>query len=370
VSEIVHGRKLSGEIALSADAVVIGTGAGGSIAARELARAGVDVIALEEGGYHRSADFDQREDHMLPMLFQEGGGRATEDMGIRVLQGRGVGGSTIHNTNLCKRTPEPILDLWARKYGVVGASAREMEPAFATIERDLSVTQIDDVLVNRNNDVLRRGVKALGWRGGVLAHNRKGCQQSGFCELGCAYDAKENALKIVIPQAVAAGARVYADVTIDRVTSEGGRVTGVIGRALAWDGGTVANVTVKAQVVVLAASAVGSAYIARRSALADPFELMGTGLRMHPGAVVAGLFDEEIAGYRGIPQSYECTELLDLEEGAEKRTWIVPAFAHPIGAAAMMSGFGASHMRAMREYKHVAVLTAMLHDESSGIVNG
>ncbi len=51
---------------------------------------------------------------MLPRLYQDGGGRATEDMGIRVLQGRGVGGSTVHNTNLCKRAPDAILDLWAR----------------------------------------------------------------------------------------------------------------------------------------------------------------------------------------------------------------------------------------------------------------
>ena len=95
-----------GDLTLDVDAVVVGTGAGGSVALRELARAGLDAVALEEGAWSTSRDFDQREDRMLPRLFQDMGGRATEDMAIRVLQGRGVGGSTVHNTNLCKRTPD------------------------------------------------------------------------------------------------------------------------------------------------------------------------------------------------------------------------------------------------------------------------
>ena len=115
---IIRGRDLEGEIALECDACVIGTGAGGGMMLRELARAGLKVIALEEGGYHTSADFTQREDEMLPLLFQDAGGRMTRDLAIRVLQGRGVGGSTIHNTNLCKRTPDEILDLWRDRYAV------------------------------------------------------------------------------------------------------------------------------------------------------------------------------------------------------------------------------------------------------------
>lgn len=367
---IIRGRELRGDVKIDCDAVVIGTGAGGSIALRELARAGLQAVALEEGGWHRSFEFDQREDKMLPMLFQQGGGRTTEDLAIRVLGGRGVGGSTIHNTNLCKRTPAEILDLWARKYGVENAGPREMEASFAAIERDLSVTAIPDEDVNDNNDVLRRGVKALGWKGGILKHNRRGCQKSGFCELGCAYDAKENALKVVLPQALAAGATIYADVDARRVTMDGGqrRVTGVLAVAKNDRGEPVANVSVRAKVVVLAGSAIGSAAIARRSGVPDPYLLLGRGLRMHPGAVAAGHFDGRIDGWRGIPQSFECTEHLSFDEGSDERVWIVPAFAHPIGTAATLPGFGADHMRAMRAYGHLAVLTAMLHDESVGEV--
>ncbi len=364
----MNGRELAGDVTLEADAVVIGTGAGGSVALRELARAGVDVIGLEEGGHHTPRDFDQDEARMIPMLFQDEGGRTTKDLAIRVLQGRGVGGSTVHNTNLCKRTADEILDLWVRKYGLEGCSPAEMRPSFEAIEKDLSVQPIDPALLNGNNDALRRGVAALGWKGAVLSHNRVGCQLSGFCELGCAYDAKQNALKVVVPQALAAGARLYADVRAARVTHEAGRVTGVVATALSAGGSPQATLTIRAKVVVLAGSAVGSAALALASGLPDPEDQLGRDLRMHPGAVVAGMFDDRLDSWRGIPQSYECTELLDLNEGSDKRVWIVPAFAHPIGCASALPGFGADHMRAMREYPRLAVFTAMVHDETRGRV--
>jgi choline dehydrogenase-like flavoprotein len=367
VPGIFSGRDLDSDLVLDVGAVVIGTGAGGSIALRELARAGIDVIALEEGSDHIWSDFDQREETMLPELFQDRAGRMTDDFAINVLQGRGVGGSTIHNTNLCKRTPAEILDLWARKHRVTGCTAAEMNVAFETIERDLHVTRIPDDAINANNDVLRRGVQALGWRGGVLSHNRDGCVRSGFCEVGCAYDGKNNARKVVVPQAIERGARVYADVRVTRILHDGRQVKGVEARA---ESGR--RVVVRAKVVVLSASAVNSAALAIVSDVPDPHAQLGRRLHIHPGAAIAAVFDgdrdEPIQGWRGIPQSYECTEWIDFAEGSDRRVWITTAFAHPVGTAAGIPGFGAAHMTAMRRYPRMAVLTAMVHDETIGTV--
>jgi choline dehydrogenase-like flavoprotein len=365
---IVRGRDLAKELALDCDVVVVGTGAGGAIALREVARAGLKAIALEEGPSLGPEDFDQREDRMIPLLFQEMGARATKDLAIRVLMGRGVGGSTLHNTNLCKRVPDAVLELWEKKHGVRGASPREMRPRFEQIEAELSVSVIDAAQRNANNDVLARGITSLGWRGGPLAHNRVGCVGSGFCELGCAYDAKQNARKVVLPQAMAAGAQVYADAEALRVTFSSGRATGVEAVARDASGAPRADIKVRAKAVVLAASAVGSAKLALASGLPDPHAQAGLGLHLHPSGVVAGVFDAPIVGHRGIPQSYECTEHLSFEEGSQARVWIVPAFAHPIGTAAILPGFGATHMRRMRDYGRYAVLTALVHDETVGRV--
>lgn len=363
----IDGAALRGDVTLDADAVVVGMGAGGSIALRELAAAGLSVIGLEEGGHHRSEDFNQREEQMLAMLFQDKGGCSTDDLAIRVLQGRGVGGSTVHNTNLCKPIPNEILDDWAKNYAVEGCRPHDMKPRFEQIERELSVSEIPAGMRNLNNEALRRGVETLGWSGATLRHNRVGCVGSGFCELGCAYDAKQNALKIVVPAALAAGAKLYANVRTTRVDFAHGRVLGVSAVARGNEGRPAANVRVRSKIVVVAASATNSAALIRASGI--PGEGHGVGLRLHPGAVVAGVFDAPIEGHRGIPQSYECTEHLSFEPGSQKRVWITTAFAHPIATAAMLPGFGATHMSAMRRYRHLAVFTAMVHDETEGEVS-
>jgi choline dehydrogenase-like flavoprotein len=105
-----------------------------------------------------------------------------------------------------------------------------------------------------------------------------------------------------------------------------------------------------------------------QSGVPDPQELIGAGLHLHPGVAVAGLFDEQIQGWKGIPQSVECTELLDFSRGSDRRVWITTAFAHPVGTAVMLPGFGATHREWMKRYPSFGVLTAMVHDESAGRV--
>jgi len=361
---IVAGRTLDRDVELACDLVIVGSGAGGAMAAREAARAGLKVVLLEEGAHSTARDFTQREDEMLPLLFQDAGARTTDDGAITVLQGRGVGGSTVHNTNLCKRAPATVLDGWH----IDGWSARDLLPHYEVVERDLSVTLLAESDLNRNNALLKRGVEKLGWKGGPLAHNRIGCVRSGFCELGCSFDAKQNALKVLVPEAVAAGATVYSDTRAERILVDGDRAVGVEAVARDADGKPRARLRVRGA-VCLSGSAVGSARLALDSKLPDPSGSAGKGLRIHPGAAVAGIFDETVEGWLGIPQSYECTEKLGFDERSEDRTWIVPAFAHPVGIAAALPGFGAAHMQRMRLYPRLAIFVAMLHDRSSGTVS-
>jgi choline dehydrogenase-like flavoprotein len=155
---------------------------------------------------------------------------------------------------------------------------------------------------------------------------------------------------------------------VDRVTTAGGRATGVIATLTDASGRARGRLQVEARAVVLAASATSSAAIALRSGLPDPYGLAGANLHLHPGVAIAGLFDQPVLGWKGIPQSFECTEFLDFSPGSQHRVWILPAFAHPIGLASALPGLGGDHMRWMRLYPRLAVVAALVHDRSRGRV--
>jgi choline dehydrogenase-like flavoprotein len=243
----------------------------------------------------------------------------------------------------------------------------------------LDVHRIPDDRVNRNNEVFARGRRALGYDGGRLRHNRDGCEQSGFCELGCPNNGKQNAAKVLVPAGLESGGRVLTEARVERVLTEragwlgGRRVTGVEAAAVDPDSGReVASLRIMARRVVLAASATGSAALAQRSGLPDPHGLTGTNLHLHPGGYVVGIFEgarhEPIEGWIGVPQSEDCTEFLEHGSDATRRAWILPGFAHPEAAAALLPGFGAEHGEMMRLYPRIAVAISMVHDYGTGRV--
>lgn len=353
---------------LKVDVLVIGLGAGGSMAFHDLAQRGHNVLAMELGERFESALATRREESMMPQLFAEGGARATEDMAIRVLQGKGVGGSTLHNTNLCKRLPDDILQHWVQHHGLHELARPQLTQDFEDVEAMLGVHAIPDDRVNANNRIMARGVDALGWRGGRLAHNRDGCKQSGFCELGCPNNGKQNAAKVLIPPALDAGGRIVTRARVERLHARNGVITHATAQVTRKDG-TMHQVIVRARQFVVAASATSSAALIKASNLPDPYRLAGTNLHMHPGAFVIGLFDEDVESWRGVPQATECTEFLSFDGSTpDQRVWLVAGSAHPGGSASMLPGFGAPHTRLMRGYKHAAALIAMIHDHSSGRV--
>ncbi len=366
---IFDAPRLPLPLRLQADLCVVGSGAGGAMVAAIAAEAGLSVVVLEAGEYLTPADMVQREEVMFPRLYWEAGGRTTKDRAVRIHQGRGVGGSTLHNLNLCKRIPESIRARWAAERGLERLGPGVWDALYDEVEALLSVSAVPRELWNRHNLLLEAGCNALGWAGGGLRHNRSGCVGSGFCEVGCAYDAKNNAAKVLVPRAVKAGAEVIARCQAARVRHDGRRVLGVEAAALEPDTNRpLGEVVVDAPRVCVSASATGTPALLLRSGVPAPAGATGDGLRIHPALVAAGELDEPVHAWRGIPQTYECTEWLHLDREDGGRAWIVPAFAHPVGTATLMPGHGAPHRALMRRYAHLAALTAMIHDGTSGRV--
>ena len=353
---------------MRADLCVIGSGPGGATAAAIAAEAGLKVVVLEAGALVTPAMMSQREEDMLPRLLWHAGARTTRDRAVRIVQGHGVGGSSLHNINLCKRTPAILRRGWAKRQPLERLDDATWDALYAEVEALIAVSPVAPERWNRHNRLLQAGCEALGWRGGGLSHNRTGCLGSGFCEVGCAYDAKNNALKVFVPRIIAAGGQVLANCQAVRVLHVSGRVRGV--DAVALDPVTRqprGTVHVEASRICVAASATGTPALLMRSRVPDPSGTVGRGLRCHPAVLVAGDFGEPVRAWEGIPQTYECTEWLDFE-GEGGRTWIVPAFGHPVTVASMRPGDGAEHRRWMTRFAHLGALTAMLHDHTAGTV--
>ena len=364
---------------LEADVCVVGSGAGGSAAAMVATEAGKSVVVLEAGGFITPAAMTQREEQMLPELLWEAGGRTNAAKSIKIHQGRSVGGSTMHNINLCGRVPDPILRSWERTRGMVHLNRARWAALYDEVEALLAVSEVPAARRNRHNQLLLEGCRELGWAGGPLKHNRSGCAGSGYCLLGCVHDAKNNAAKVLIPRIVAAGGEVITNCQAIVVEHAGGEVTGV--EAAAMDPVTrrpLGRVHVTARTVCVAGSATATPAILLRSGVPDPSRSTGRSLRIHPALLAAGEFDEPVRAWEGIPQSVDCTQFLDFErahpdsgaadEAPGARTWIVPAFAHPVGTATMLPGLGEDHRAFMARYERLAVFTGMVHDLTPGRV--
>ena len=365
---IFKGDQITGDINLKAEVCVIGSGAGGAVIAKELAEAGRDVVVLEQGGHYTKDDFTQREDEMMPLLYEDMGQRATSDGSIVILQGRNVGGSTVHNLCYCFRTPAPILEMWRREDGVRDMRYEDLVPSYERVERMLKVKPIQPHEINTLNNKIREGCEKLGYHGLVAKHNRENCTTSGFCLLGCPFDAKQSMLITYVPAASAAGARIYANCPVRKIHAAGGRVRSVEATVVDALNRPRHTLRVDAQLVVLSAGAINSPQILLNSGLANSSGQVGCNLHLHPSVLLSGVYDEDIYGYRGIPQSYYVDEFINLEKDPKSGYIIMPVYGFPVVTASQLPGFGRAHWEVMQNFHRMVGILVLMHDESAGTV--
>jgi choline dehydrogenase-like flavoprotein len=358
---IERGREHDGALDRKTRVLVIGTGAGGAVAAKELAEAGLQVLALEAGPHFTADDVDQREETTFPRLYAEGGRRGTRDKSLLVVQGRGVGGSTLHNTGLCFRTPPAILERWRKEHGV----DLDLTPYLERVERHLGVRPIKADEVNPANEALARGARALGWRHLRANHNRVDCEGCGYCVLGCAYDKKQGMSLTYVPRARAAGATFVSDARVERLTHRSGRWV-ARGSLLGGDGKARASLSVEADAVVLAAGAIDTPALLRRSGIGG--RAVGRSLHLHPSCPVAGVFREPVRAFRGVPQSVIVTEHARFLEDGHGGFIFIPAFGQPAATALFAPAIGREHWEVVRAFDRMAAAGVMLHDETRGRV--
>jgi choline dehydrogenase-like flavoprotein len=341
------------------DVVIVGSGAGGAVAAATLAEAGLDVLVLEAGGHYNRESYPADRLQAITELYRDAGltiaaGRPP----IPVPVAKAVGGTTVINSGTCFRAPKPVLENWRAEHGV--SWARELDEDYAEAEEFLHVTQLDPNRMGRNGQLAMEGAAAIGAGGAPIYRNAGNCVQCSSCPYGCAIDAKRGMHVSYLPRAAAAGARVRAGVEAQRILVEDGRAVGVACNARE-ENGRARTYTVRARRAVIAAGgAFGTPELLLRSGLGG--DQVGRNFHLHPACWVGARYEEEVRGWDGVMQSFY------LDEWESREVLLEATFTPLAFGGAWLAGTGADHQRSLLEFGHVGSIGVHLSDRSEGRV--
>jgi len=350
----------------SVDVVVVGSGAGGAVVARELARAGRSVIVLEEGGYHPPEQYSKLSpSKALGALAREAGLGLAVGLGdtpvMSVMAGKCVGGSSVLTGGVCFRIPDEVLTDWSTRLGLEAMTPDALDPHFAAIEHDLSVSVVPESMRSRSTELFVEGARALGIEMKSLRRNVSGCKGAARCNFGCPNGAKMSVDVSMLPDARAHGAVIVSDALVERIDVERGVARGVRGRFIdARTGEPGVAFDIRARVVVVACGSLHTPGLLRKSGLGNAH--VGRHLTLHPAFRVGALFDEQVEGWDGAMQSVYSDHFAD--EGLT----LVGVYTAPSILAAAFPGVGREHRRMVRAMPNLAFFGGMIHDDGGGKV--
>jgi choline dehydrogenase-like flavoprotein len=358
-------------VTLEADVAIVGSGAGGGVVAAALAVAGRDVLVIEAGDYVPESAMSPGELDAFDRLYLDRGLTATSDLGVAILAGSTLGGGTVVNWATCFAPPDWLRAEWAAGHGLEGFDGPQTAADVAELREELGFAPPPGI--PPKDRAILEGASSLGWETAPLLRDADGCGDCGACGFGCRRGAKRSGPRAHLAEAARHGARFLVRARVERLLVEGGAVVGVVGRAVRADGST-ASFTVRAGQVVVAAGALRTPGLLAASGIGHP--AVGSNLRLHPVAVVAGRMPWPVEMWHGTMQAAGCNQFV--RPGAADHETHAPAHggfivesapAHPglIALAFPWSG-AADHSVRMTRARSFAPLIGIVRDAGSGRV--
>lgn len=299
------------------DVVVVGSGAGGGVAARVLADAGASVLIVERGQWvdRDAPTMDHLHNHRLsllgdgtspaghPRIVERNGGEVVLEPPDAGYQNNAIaigGGTRMFGAQAWRLHPDDFR--MATLYGVPEGSALadwpigydDLAPYYRKVEWDLGVSAEGDFPMppfapGLEDQLLLDAAGRLGWsttrvpllinteaRGG-----RAGCVRCGFCiGFPCPVDAKNGTDVAALPRAAALGAGIVAGAQVVHIADDG-TVEVVSGDA---------RRTIRAERIALGAGAIETARLLQLSGLGNDW--VGDCLQGHTYAGAFGRHNE------------------------------------------------------------------------------
>jgi choline dehydrogenase-like flavoprotein len=342
--------------AYSCQYLVIGTGAGGSIAGALLAENGHDVIFLEEGGYYPTGSFTDNISEMTALLYRNQGvfpflGKPS----IAFAEGCCVGGGTVINGGLLWRTPPWILDEWQNDYGLEGYGQKDLEKHFETIEKDLHVVKHElEQYENLDSLKIYEASEQLGWKHVMVPRAVKDCTNENLCPTGCPAGAKQSTLETYIPRAMKNGARIFSRCRAVKIAHSGKRAKKVMARIM---GGGSKKIEISFDHLIVAGGAVQTPHLLRSSRISAR---AGHSLQFHMNLKVVARFKDRLSAEKGTIFTVQ------VQEFEREGLLIMASSLKPHYIAMTLSHYGNNVINsALENYQYLGIFVAMIRPGST-----
>lgn len=308
--------------------LIIGSGAGGSVAALELTAEGKDVLLIEEGGDYNLKNSKDSFSERMRLLYRGGG--VTPFIGSPIVgfgEGKTLGGSTVINGGLIWRTPEKILEQWEKNFNLTGYDKSSLSRHFEKIESILSVSKMNPLDKTHNLDSLKlwHGAKSLGWKIVPVPRALSKCIFNNECPSGCTSGAKKSMRDTYLPLSIKNGLRVITNARAIQVKRNGSKNLTTI----SFSKNKNKHLEVISDYVVLSGGAIQTPHLINKSGLNKK---AGDKLEFHLNLKILAQFDDEINSNKGTMFTSQIQEFENdgiLIMGSNYRlSYLASSFAH------------------------------------------
>ncbi|KAL7937714.1 hypothetical protein V8C35DRAFT_186952 [Trichoderma chlorosporum] len=362
---------------ITTDVVIVGSGPGGSVCAKNLAEAGHKVLVVDKGYHFPPSLFPMPQLNGLHLLFDRGGAYVSDDTSTAITAASCWGGGGTINWSVCFKPQDFVRKEWADE-GLTFFTSHEFDECMDRVW-DFIGAGTDAIRHNFRNNLLLDGCKKLGWRGDVAPQNTANKEHyCGQCHLGCGLGEKRGPAVAWLPAAADAGAEFMEGFTVDKVLfdGDGTTATGVEGSWLARDaeGGfnkdigqrTQRKVVIKAKKVIISAGTLWSPVILMKSGIQNP--QIGQNLHLHPVNCLMAVHREEIRPWEGGIITTWSGEFENLD-GKGHGAKLEPICMVPYMAFALQNWTGGLDAKlTTMKYRHLSSFISLTRDRDSGRV--